>query len=188
MKVFFILIFSSVCIFASCKKCNCEGGSPEISSQNEALILFKNDTTIDFIINQTDIVQVKTSQFHDKESHKSKCAGVGPFNLFSKNCDCASDEVITDGYNQRSVEDSISFSLIISTEKTGSSVRYNFNEHIFFEFDSINLSKTINNKLISDLSVKYFPNVYDSISYIYYKESVGLVSVVYKNGNTLDLK
>lgn len=187
MKVFFILIFSSAFILSSCtKKCNCEGTAPVISPQGEALVIFKADTVVDFINqdNLRDTIKVITERTKYEDKLRTH---VGNF-LFGKTCYCASDFVETDGYTQTSTNNTFYFSLTVLTDKKGNEVSYRYNTTGFTQFDSTAISRVINNKLVTGLSVKRFSSMYDSVSNIYYKENLGLVSVVYRNGKIVDLK
>ena len=187
MKSSLHLILASLIIFFSCNNCHCEGGAPVISPQNNALLIFKRDTMLDFI-NQTNIdetINVGVSRFHyDNLDRGRNCMPL----LRKKICVCPSDDSQSDGYEQTCNDNSFRFSLKITTDNTCSTVHYNLNQIGFTEFDSSNLSKTINNTLITGIHAKYFPSVYDSVSYIYYKESLGIISVGYKNGKKIDLK
>jgi len=185
MKLYTFLILSIAFISISCK-CNCDGGIPVISSQNEKLIPFKNDTIIDFINTKSNTVKFYVSTLNNEEVPRNSCMFFS--NLFSKNCICPSDHIITNGFIEQSYSDSISFSIQIVTNENSSNYSYSLNQNYFFQFDSTNISKTINNRLYTGLSLKEFTNSRDSISRIYYKDSLGLVSVVYKNGKTVDLK
>ncbi len=184
MKLYFFLFLSIAFVSVSCK-CNCDGGLPVISAQNQQLITFKNDSIIDFINSQTDTTKFYVSIFNYEEVPRNSCMAFS--NLFSKNCNCPSEHIMMNGFTE-SDSDSISFSLLIITDKNSSGYSYNLNQNYFFQFDSINISKTINNNLYTGLSMKEFTNSRDSISRMYYKETLGLVSVVYKNGKTVDLK
>lgn len=178
MKLFLILIFNSLFIFVSCK-CNCEGGAPVISAANEKLIICKNDSVIHFIKNQTEAVAFSVSRGHSEIKPKDVSMN------FRKSCDCPNDYLITDGYTERI--DTIDFGLRIETYKDGSAIRYGLNSFDFFTFDSTNISRTINDKVISGLSLKNLPANF-SASQIYYKDSLGLVSIVYRDGTIIDLK
>jgi len=179
MKLFLLLIFNAVFIFTSCK-CNCDGNTPTLSPQNEKLMPFKNDSIIDFISDQTGIIPFSASRFHGEIKPKDISMD------FRKSCICPDDYLVIDGYTERI--DTIDFGLRIETDKDGSSIHYFFNSFDFYQFDSTHISRKINDKLLTGLSLKDFSNLSNSVRQIYYKDSLGLVSVVYKNGTTIDLK